>query len=171
MDKSTKHKRVVARSVLVMMFLSLVLVFALGIAPAISADELDPVVENVRLVRTPGGITMQLRLSNLPPNEVATVWFLINPGPDFPEEPGPYFSVTRAAGNVIGGSGRSSFAGHIAPGHETMFGPGLQDPLTDQVLLVLITHGPIDPSRILEQLFTPEEDCPPDVCRSMLIMP
>ncbi len=162
MDRISVRKRVVIRSTLLMVFLALALILTLGITPAVTADELDPVVERVNLVRTPGGITMQLRLSNLPPNEVATIWFLINPGTE-------HFTVTRAAGNVIGRSGRSGFAGHIAPGHETMFGPGLQDPLTDDVVLVLITHGPVDPDRILDQLFTPEEDtCPTGVCRSYM---
>ncbi len=161
MNRIPLHKSAAVRNILVMMFLSLVLILTLGIVPAVTADELDPVVERVRLVRTPGGITMQLRLSNLPPNEVATIWFLINPDTD-------YFSVARAAGNVIGRSGISGFAGHFAPGQETMIGPGLQDPLTDEVVLVLITHGPVDPDRILEQLFTPEPDCPPGVCQEYM---
>ena len=58
------------------------------------------------------------------------------------------------AGNVIGGAGRASFAGHKRIGENTgsiffpllppgVQPPGLQDPLGAEIHLVVHTHGPM----------------------------
>ena len=107
MYSSKSQKRSVVRTVVLALFLTLALVLPLGRAPAVYAD--GPAVEHVNLVRSEGGVTMQLRMSGLPHREAVTVWWLINPGPGFPDDPGPDFSVLRAAGNIVGRSGRGNF--------------------------------------------------------------
>lgn len=53
-------------------------------------------------------------------------------------------SVLYAAGHVVGGSGRATFSGRLATGDTdgALWGPGLVNPTTAEIHLVVRDHGP-----------------------------
>jgi hypothetical protein len=139
----------------------LAVVLAVGTALPVWAD--GPQVDSAKLVRTENGLSMTLQISGLTSGDAVTVWWVISEGQDT--------SVLRAAGHVIGDSGKGNFAGHVSEGESALLGPGLQDAESAQVTLIVRSHGPMDPSRITDQLFTPEESCAEPTCTNLLYVP
>jgi hypothetical protein len=132
------------------------------------------------LLRTDNGISMNIRTSDLEPGAVHTVWWAIfnNPencvggcGPDDAALPGnpANVSVFYAAGNITGGSGKTSFAAHVKPGYPgevdgvnviDVDGPGLLYPRTAEVHLVIRTHGQPIPGIVDGMIHSFEVGCP-----------
>ena len=117
------------------------------------------VVGEASLVRTDDGISMTFRTTELPAGEPLTIWWIIL-GPTGP------VSGQFAAGHVIGGSGKATFAGHLAEGDTSgCFHPlfpcaGLTDARNQTVLLLARTHGDKDPGRVPLQIHTSEAGGP-----------
>ena len=130
----------------------------------------DPptVVGEASLVRTDRGISMTFRTTNLPAGQPITIWWIIL-------GPGGPVSGQFAAGHVVGGSGKATFAGHLAEGDTSgCFHPefpcaGLTDARSQPVLLLARTHGEKDPGRLPLQIHTSEAGGPTfedDLCPS-----
>jgi len=92
--------------------------------------------------RTRHGVTMTMVTTGIPAGHTVTVWFVV-----------PGAGSARAAGNVIGGSGRARFGGHLSADGV------LADPMRDEVHLVVRSHGPRIPGRVDEQIMTPGGGC------------
>jgi hypothetical protein len=118
------------------------------------------------LVRNDNGVSMTFRTSGLPAGEAVTIWWIIL-------ENGSPVSAQFAAGHVVGGSGATSFAGHLAEGDTSgCFSPeftaaagceGLTDAQEPTVILLARFHGPKDPGRIPVQIHTAETAGVPDL--------
>ena len=111
---------------------------------------------------TEAGARMRVQTSDLPAGHAVTVWWVIFNDPQHCSHPEgglrcglgdlpPYggddsavTSVVYAAGHVIGDSGRSTFAGRLATGDSegALWGPGLINPTTADIHLVVRDHGP-----------------------------
>ena len=101
-----------------------------------------------RLIRNANGISATLNTRGLIPGNAYTMWWVI-----FGDAPGPPILVTYAAGNIVGGSGRSVFSGHLSVGDI------FDNPLTAEVHLAIRTHGPAQPGMIPDQIHTFAEGC------------
>ena len=116
-----------------------------------------PVGDGARatLVRRDGGLSFRFQTNSLNPGHAYTIWFVVinNPsacsahpcsGPDIILNPATDSQVTYGAGNIAGGSGRSTFAGSFRAGPIDGWLPGrsLEDPRSAEIHLVLNDHGP-----------------------------
>jgi len=116
------------------------------------------------------GARMTLQTSDLTAGDAYTVWWIIfnepencshgEPGSEARCGPGdlpPYggddsavTSIVYAAGHIVGGSGVATFSGHLSAGDTdgALFGPGLINPTTAEIHLVVRDHGPAqDPNQ------------------------
>jgi hypothetical protein len=97
------------------------------------------------IVRNGNGISVQVRATGLTPGNAYTVWFIVT-------EDGLPPIVVNAAGNLVGASGNTSFAGHLSTGAveavngTDILGDGgdgsFDDPLGALVVLHVVDHGP-----------------------------
>jgi hypothetical protein len=80
--------------------------------------------------------------------------------------PAAKVGVHYAAGNVVGGSGMSTFAGSLQIGDEdgAVFGYPLMDSHGAEVHIVVRTHGPMDPANMPRQIHDIELECDPAIC-------
>lgn len=118
------------------------------------------VVGTSQLIRTDSGLSMSLQTSGLPAGDAVTTWWVVfnqpqncasNPcgEPDlFNVAAQP--SVQLASGHVIGADGRGNYGAHLSVGDTSgawplYTGPGVIDPRTAQVWLVVHDHGPAIP--------------------------
>ena len=93
------------------------------------------------LVRNDNGVSVTYHVAGLTPGNVYSAWVsTVLPPP--PAEP--------LAGMVVGGSGKATFAGHIAEG-----GLVLSDSSTDTVFVIIVNHGPKVPGSIREAILNP----------------
>jgi hypothetical protein len=118
---------------------------------------------NSTLVRTANGINISLQTSGLPAGHAVTMWALIfnNPsacGSGGCDEsrgdlgiPGVQGSVQHVAGHVVGST--STFAGHLAVGDaaDAFTGPGLLNPFSAEIHLIVRDHGVASPDIITDQ--------------------
>lgn len=160
----------------------------------------DQVIEDAssKLQRHDDHVTMAFQTSELTAGEAHTVWWVVFNNPeacytspcslrDFP--PGltpPGFgdgnaaaqsSQGYAAGHVVGGSGRATFAGRLVEGQPFQpgpgsFGPGLLDPERAEIHLVIRTHGPAIPGMVDYQIHSFNGGCFPGepnvgLCRNL----
>jgi hypothetical protein len=115
------------------------------------------------LMRSSRGVQMTLHTSGLTSGDAVTVWFVIFNDPaacthgdaglrcgagdllPFGGDPAVGSSIVSAAGHVIGGSGNAGFAGAMAVGDTSraLFGPGLTDPVSADIHLLVVDHGPM----------------------------
>ncbi len=129
------------------------------------------------LVVNDQGATLRVQTSGLTPGHALTVWWVIfnNPenctdggdgvcgfGDAFPppgnEAAGA--SVSYAAGNVIGGSGKGQFGAHISAGGDAApWKFGLVNPRTAEYHFILRDHGPAIPGIVNEQINTAGGGC------------
>lgn len=130
--------------------------------PVYSNWDTDNPVGHSRIVRTPEGITAVLQTTGLPANQAITLWFIIVNNPQYcwstpcsledalfnPDAGGDFH---YGAGVVTGGSGRGTFAGHLAVGDVSGSGKAeiglgeavaLSAPYQAEVLLAVHSHGP-----------------------------
>lgn len=127
------------------------------------------------------GASFTLRTSGLPAGHTVTVWYVIfnrpqncthgelglrcGPGdlPIFGGDDSAVTSVVYAAGHVIGGAGDGGYAGFLAIGDTSgaLFGPGLVDPTTADIHLVVHDHGVLDPQQLADGIhhFGPCNPC------------
>ena len=63
------------------------------------------------------------------------------------------------------------FEGQTLLGHPDFSGGALQDARTAEIRMVVRYHGPVDPGRLLQQLFTFEPDLATDVQRTIHLPP
>jgi len=117
------------------------------------------------LTTTDAGARMTLQTSELPAGHSVSVWWIIfnapqncthpegglrcGPGdlPPFGGDDSAVTSIAYAAGHVIGGSGQATFAGRLATGDTkgAVFGPGLVNPTTADIHLLVRDQGEKDP--------------------------
>ena len=111
---------------------------------------------------------MVLQTADLPAGDTVTVWWIIfndpqncthpesglrcGPGdlPAFGGDDSALTSVVYAAGHVIGGAGRATFAGELAYGDTSgaLWGPGLVNPTSADIHLLVRDHGLLRPQQI-----------------------
>ena len=147
------------------------------------ADEQPVQGAGARLIRTDSGVGYNLHTTGLEKGHAVTVWWVIFNNPDacdgdcsiedlfvdFPVDlaPNPDVNpaVMLAGGNVVGGSGRSTFAGHLNEEQITtehpffMDGPGLTDARGAEIHLVVRSHGPLVPANMPEMIRSFEGGC------------
>jgi hypothetical protein len=123
------------------------------------------VVGSSHLVRTDSGISATLRTSELPAGYAVTTWWAIfnNPeacdeecdGPDL-FDPDVEGSFGYLAGQVIGGSGKGNFGGHLSAGDtsQAVMGPGLLDARKAVIQIDVHTHGEKIPGLVESQIST-----------------
>lgn len=139
------------------------------------------------LLRNPSGVRMRIHTNGLQAGDTFTVWWVIFNNPDECENPvdgltacsepdlfnpatGP--SILYAAGNIVGGTGTSTFAdalqvndvsGCQPPWDEfDLCGAGLEDPYASEIHLIVRTHGPKIPGMVNEQINTFAGGCTPE---------
>jgi len=94
---------------------------------------------------------------------------------NFPAHAATEFALGRATGSVIDADGTAEFRAHLPVGddNEFDFGPGLLNPFTAEVHLVIRTHSQMIPGLLHEQLNTPWGGCPEgwpkDPCRNVQV--
>lgn len=137
-----------------------------------------------QFTRTNSGAAYSFRTTGLEKGHVVTMWWVIFNNPDECENPNPTLeaacgipdlfngdveaSVMGGDGNIVGGSGRSTLAGHLREGQLKTFHPafrgtpGLVDAMRAEVHLVLRSHGPAIPGMIEEMRTTFEAACTPE---------
>jgi len=126
------------------------------------------------LLREDNEISMHLHTLNLPKNTAVTIWWVIfnNPGkcthPEGQYRCGPddlqifggslmiNSSVLYATGEVIGPNGMGDFSATLMKRNKNgaLFGPGLLNPHTADIHLVVRTHGPLIPGLVKEMIST-----------------
>lgn len=110
------------------------------------------------LVRNDNGITYRLSTTGLEPGNAYTLWLAVVNNPaacatqpcsaaDIILNGDTRSQVRYAAGNVAGGSGKGTFAGHIRVGSLSGWLPdrALEDPFGSEIHLVINDHGPMLP--------------------------
>jgi hypothetical protein len=118
------------------------------------------------LVRNDTGATFSLHTRELVAGHTITVWWVIFNQPENCShgmlglrcgegdlfEPSVRASVVYGAGHVIGGSGVAGYGGWIgvAETDGALFGPGLLEPLTADIHLVVHDHGVLSAEQIAE---------------------
>ena len=68
-----------------------------------------------------------------------------------------------AAGTIVGGDGGGNFAGHVEVGNPpgmVSFGPGLMDPMSAEIHLIVRSHGRALLGNVAEQISTSQGMCP-----------
>lgn len=103
-----------------------------------------------QLVRTDTGLSMTLAATDLPPG-VYSVWWVINFGT-------PNFPFGFATSHVVGPNGRASFGANLREGEPLSIRGSLEDARSEHIHIVVRYHGPVDPTRLAEQLGTFEPD-------------
>jgi hypothetical protein len=114
------------------------------------------------LVTHDAGATMTLHTSQLSPGHAVTVWWVVfnqpqactggvgglRCGESDLSNAAVQASVLYAAGRVVGRRGTGHWGAHLAVGDTdgALFGPGLLDPTTADIHLVVRDHGPADPA-------------------------
>jgi hypothetical protein len=94
---------------------------------------------------------------------------------NFPAHAEIEFALGRATGSVIDTDGTAEFRAHlpVEDDNEFDFGPGLLNPFTAEVHLVIRTHSQMIPGLLHEQLNTPWGGCPEgwpkDPCKNVQI--
>jgi hypothetical protein len=111
-----------------------------------------------QLVRNDNGAAVTIRTSMLTPGHAVTVWGFVwkNPGECEGSCGSDDFGIAmvrHVAGNIVGGSGMSTFSGNID------VWDGSEVPYDSEIHFVLVTHGSKDPGIIHEQLSTPNAGC------------
>lgn len=135
------------------------------------------------LVRTQNGVSMQLNTSGLEPGATYTVWMVVFNNPaacsdgvcgedDVLPPPGneeAEVSVARVSGRVISPSGAAHFGGRLNVGamSEVLFGPGLTDPMTAEIHLIVRSHGEKIPGLVDNQIHEVGGGCEINVCEDV----
>lgn len=96
------------------------------------------------ILRNKNGISVQIHSTGLTPGNAYTAWFIVIEGGNPP-------IVVNAAGNIVGGSGNSTFAGHLSAGPigavngTDILGDGgdgsFDDPEGSLLLIHIVDHG------------------------------
>lgn len=107
------------------------------------------------LVRNPNGISYRITTRDLEPGHAYTLWLVVINDPSFCTaspctahdilaKPATASQVSYAAGHVVGGSGRATFAGSVRVGPLSgwLEDRSLVDPFAADVQLVINDHGP-----------------------------
>ncbi len=100
-----------------------------------------------KLVRTDNGVSMTLLATDLEPG-VYSIWWVIN------FEPGTPFPFGFATSHVVGPKGEGSFAANLKQGEPLSIRGSLVDAREEHIHIVVRYHGPVDPTRLAEQLST-----------------
>ena len=132
------------------------------------------------IVRTQNGVSFQLNTSGLETGATYTVWMVVFNNPaacsdgvcgedDVLPPPGNVdaeVSVARVAGRVITASGAANFGGRLNVGDmsEVLFGPGLTDPMTAEIHLIVRGHGERIPGLVDNQIHEVGGGCEINVC-------
>lgn len=136
------------------------------------------------LVRQPHGISFTFSTVGLEPGHVHTIWFVAFNNPEactspmmdgaikiaecgLPDLGLPAVQATAVwgAGNVAGGSGRSTFSGRVRVGdisgcdHRLPCNQGLTDPEGAEIHLVLRTHKEMIPHLVSKQMHSFNRGC------------
>ncbi len=155
------------------------------IQPLLSVSNWTPVpTTGTMLARKSNAVSMAINSSGLVPGTVVTAWFGIFNNPQFcattpctpADEANPLVqaSVINAGGKIIGADGVADFGGYRAVGDTigVFSGPGLLNPMTAQIDLVVRSHGPaliFHPDLLAQQLSIYNGGCPPNPCQSLQV--
>lgn len=145
---------------------------AISANPVFDAASENVVVGSSRLTRNRNGVSMTLQTTGLDPGSATTNWWIVWNAPENCStspcseadlfDPAVVSDVIYAAGNVVGGNGKSAFAAHLSEGDNSgsifpAFGlpsPGLIDAEKAEIHLVVRTHGQAIPGLINAQIHT-----------------
>ena len=135
------------------------------------------------LLRTRNGVSIQLNTSGLEPGAAYTVWMVVFNNPaacsdgvcgedDVLPPPGNVaaeVAVVRVSGRVIAPSGAAHFGGRLNVGamSEVLFGPGLTDPMTAEIHLIVRSHGEKVPGLVDNQIHEVGGACEINVCEDV----
>ena len=135
------------------------------------------------LLRTGSGVAMNLHTADLPAGTADTVWWVVfnNPQNCGPKPSGPRCgdadlhatgvdaSILHAAGHVVGADGVGNYGARLAVGDTStaLFGPGLVNPFTADIHLVVRTHGAPIPGLVDDQIHSFNGGCPPNTCTNI----
>lgn len=146
------------------------------------SDETPVEGADARLTRTDSGVSYNLRTTGLLKGHAVSIWWVIFNNPDACDgdcaaadlfEPAVKAAVMSGGGNVVGDSGRSSFAAHLNEGEITNEhpafenGPGLIDPHNAEIHIVVRSHGPKVEAHMPAQLETFDAGCKADITPKM----
>jgi len=122
------------------------------------------------LTRNANGVSFTLQTSDLPAGDAVTIWWVVFNHPEAcANGPGGLrcgepdlgvaaveASVLYATGHVIGESGKASFGAHLDVGSTdgALFGPGLLEPRTADIHLIVHDHGPAESGETAEEIHT-----------------
>jgi hypothetical protein len=140
------------------------------------------------LVRNDNGVSMTIHADGLVPHHAYTAWIVAFNDPagcsdgicdvqDVLNNRGVP-AVRYGGGHVVGGSGKANIGGHLAAGNTGGLacaagpslgscGPGLLEPRSAIVHLVLRTHGEAQPELLPEQISSFNGGCPPNACANV----
>jgi len=148
------------------------------------------------LVRTDNGVSATVETTELVPDNVVTLWWVVFNNPAACEHPipgsacgpgdahnsapdGPQPSLLHAAGRIVSEEGTAKYGAHLRVGDTSraLFGPGLVDARGAHVVLALKTHGPKIAELVSEQLSTfaggcnNQDDVPPGAPQELVGTP
>jgi hypothetical protein len=83
---------------------------------------------------------------------VYSIWWVIN------FDPTVAFPFGFATSHVVGPSGKASFGANLKVGEPLSIRGSLEDARLEDIHIVVRYHGPVDPTRLAEQLGTFEPD-------------
>jgi hypothetical protein len=151
-----------------------------SVSDVLTFDDMTPVGSS-RLTRNDGGVSYRVQTTGLEPGTATTLWIVILNHPEYCTATPcglPYLfvpdveaDVNYAAGNVIGGSGRATFAGRGNVGNDSgsimgeWFGlpeNGLEDARGAEIHFIIRSHGPKIPGLVDEMIRTFNAGCGPD---------
>jgi hypothetical protein len=151
-----------------------------SVSDVLTFDDMTPVGSS-RLTRNDGGVSYRVQTTGLEPGTATTLWIVIFNHPEhcattpcgLPDlfVPEVMADVAYAAGNVIGGSGRATFAGRRDVGDDSgsimgeWFGMpenGLADARGAEIHFIIRNHGPKIPGLVDEMISTFNAGCGPD---------
>lgn len=170
------------RRISVIMLLLVILVVSVVTVSAADHRSTNPVywwwedeVGSSTIVRTDSGVSANLHTSELPKGQAMTLWFVVFNYPNLCDggcgedevlgvNHPAMTDVLYAAGNVVGGSGKTAFGAHLSSGDtsgsinpglpEPKEPVGLENPTGAEIHLVLRSHGPKNPEYMPAQILT-----------------
>ena len=142
------------------------------------------------LIRSPNGISAQVKTTGLAPGHVYTLWFVVfnNPhecvdgcnGPDLVGNAAVNGTLAFGAGVIAGPDGTATLSGHVKEGDTSGYPldfpiqlPGAADGLVDsdtaEIHLVVRSHGEKIPGLVAEQMLTFSGGCDENVCADVQV--
>ena len=128
------------------------------------------VLGSAKLLRTDGGLSLELVTNNLVSHDAYTMWWILS------NADGSFQLITNASGGLASADGRGTFASHVSVGELppvdglltlAAVGDSFDDPFGVSVQIVVRSHGPVIPGKQFEQTHWYPGGCPPNNCEDV----